>query len=347
MNQNKSEDEMSMRMQKRLDLIQLELDLRYSHLPYLSLDDRSDERPSPMSDQDFEIKNKFFVSPKEPPIITELPPEDIFEHLDVLGNGSGGIVLKMRHKPTGKICAVKQMRVTGNDEENKRIYRDLQVVLDSHCDQIVQCCGYFLKKSEVWICMEVMTTSFDKLLKTLKEPLPEKFLGAIAVSAIKALDYLKGKTIIHRDIKPSNLLINDHGQIKLCDFGISGFLRDSFAKTKAAGCVRYMAPERIDQGEKFYDVRADVWSLGLTMLELATGKPPYANCRTDFELMIEVVQEDPPKLPDDMFFSQEFRDFISTCLTKNFKKRPKYKELMEHEFIQKHMNTTIDMNELK
>lgn len=292
-------------------------------------------------------KNMFFENPGQPPITTHLPPQEVFEELCLLGTGSGGNVMKMRHKPTGKICAVKQMRRTCNDEENKRIYMDLQIVLECKCDEIVRCCGYFIKESEVWICMELMTTCFDKLLKERKRPLPEKFLGAIAASAIKALYYLKEKhNIIHRDVKPSNILINDQGQIKLCDFGISGRLIDSLAKTRAAGCIPYMAPERIDLFHHTYDIRADVWSLGITLFELATGKSPFAECHTDFDILVRVVKNDPPALPNDMDFSDEFRNFLSACLTKDWKLRPKYKQLIEHEFIVKHMNTIVHLNEL-
>jgi len=292
-------------------------------------------------------KNMFYPNPNHSPITTTLPPEEVFEELDILGTGSGGNVLKMRHKPTGKICAVKQMRRTFNDEENKRIYMDLQVVLQCECDNIVRCCGYFIKESEVWICMELMTTCFDKLLKARNKPLPEKFLGAIAASAVKALCYLKEKhNIIHRDVKPSNILINDQGQIKLCDFGISGRLIDSLAKTRAAGCLPYMAPERIDFSHPSYDIRADVWSLGITLFELATGRSPYAECHTDFDILARVVNDDPPSLPNDMEFTTECRNFITACLTKDCKQRPKYRQLIEHEFIVKHLHTVVNLIEL-
>jgi len=289
----------------------------------------------------------FFVSPTEPPLTTTKPPEDVFEELDVLGTGSSGNVLKMRHRESGKICAVKQMRRTLNDEENKRIYMDLQVVLKCECDNIVRCCGYFIKESEVWICMELMTTCFDKLLGSRqKRPLPERFCGAIAASAVKALHYLKEEhNVIHRDVKPSNILINEKGQIKLCDFGISGRLIDSIAKTRAAGCIPYMSPERIEM-ESSYDVRADVWSLGITLFELATGRSPYAECSTDFDILARVVKDDPPSLPKDMDFSPEFRSFISDCLTKDSRNRPKYKQLLEHAFIKSHLNTVVYLNEL-
>lgn len=292
-------------------------------------------------------RNMFYVNKDEPPITTTLPPEEVFEDLDVLGIGGGGKVLKMRHKSSGKICAVKQMRRTLNDEDNKRIYMDLQVVLQCESDYIVGCCGYFIKEAEVWICMEIMTTCFDKLLKERKKPLPEKFLGAIAASAIRALYYLKEKhNIIHRDVKPSNILINQEGQIKLCDFGISGRLKDSLAKTRAVGCIPYMAPERIDFSQQSYDIRADVWSLGITLYEMATGRSPYAECNTDFDILVRVVKNDPPSLPEDMEFSPQFRSFISACLTKDCKQRPKYKQLIDHEFIVAHLNTVVNLSEL-
>ena len=107
---------------------------------------------------------------------------------------------------------------------------------------------------------------------------------------MKALSYLKEKLkIMHRDVKPSNILLDKSGAIKLCDFGISGQLVDSIAKTRDAGCRPYMAPERIDpQRARGYDVRSDVWSLGITLIELATGKFPYPKWNSVFEQLTQV-----------------------------------------------------------
>lgn len=263
------------------------------------------------------------------------------EHLGELGNGTCGHVVKMKHKPSGVVIAVKQMRRSGNAEENKRIIMDLDVVLKSHdCPYIVQCLGCFITESDVWICMELMTTCLDKLLKNGRQAIPESFLGKVTVATVKALSYLKEKHgVIHRDVKPSNILLDDEGGVKLCDFGISGRLVDSKAKTRSAGCAAYMAPERIDPPDPTkpdYDIRADVWSLGITLVELATGVFPYRDCKTDFEVLSRVVQDDPPSLPLDASFSKEFRNFVNCCLTKNYKHRPKYHKLMEHPFIKKH-----------
>jgi len=158
---------------------------------------------------------------------------DDLEHLGDLGHGTCGTVVKMRHRQSATVIAVKQMRRTGNPEEEKRILMDLDVVLKSHdCKEIVLCLGCFITASEVWICMELMATCFDKLLKKLKRPIPEDVCGKVAVATVKALNYLKEKhDVIHRDVKPSNILLDSKGRIKLCDFGISGRLVDSQANS--------------------------------------------------------------------------------------------------------------------
>ncbi|KXJ82983.1 hypothetical protein RP20_CCG010025 [Aedes albopictus] len=267
------------------------------------------------------------------------------QDLGELGSGTSGHVVKMRHNPSGAVIAVKQMRRTGNDEENKRIIMDLDVVLKSeNCRYIVKCLGCFITDADVWICMELMTTCFDKLQKKSKKPVPERILGKVTVATVNALAYLKDNhNVIHRDVKPSNILIDDRGNIKLCDFGISGRLVDSNARTRSAGCAAYMAPERIDPANQSYDIRADVWSLGITLVELATAMFPYRNCKTDFEVLTKVLQSSPPSLPEDQDFSSHFRDFVKLCLQKNFEARPKYPDLLKHPFLQRAKQEDVDV----
>ncbi|XP_060710846.1 dual specificity mitogen-activated protein kinase kinase 7 isoform X1 [Hemiscyllium ocellatum] len=270
------------------------------------------------------------------------------ENLGEIGSGTCGQVWKMRFKKSGHIIAVKQMRRSGNKEENKRILMDLDVVLKSHdCPYIVQCYGTFITNTDVFIAMELMGTCAEKLKKRIQGPIPERILGKMTVAIVKALFYLKEKHgVIHRDVKPSNILLDERGQIKLCDFGISGRLVDSKAKTRSAGCAAYMAPERIDPPDPTkpdYDIRADVWSLGISLVELATGQFPYKNCKTDFEVLTKVLQEDPPLLPQSMGFSMDFQSFVKDCLTKDHRKRPKYNKLLEHNFIKRYETLEVDV----
>uniref|UniRef100_A0A8D0AJV0 Dual specificity mitogen-activated protein kinase kinase 7 n=1 Tax=Sander lucioperca TaxID=283035 RepID=A0A8D0AJV0_SANLU len=283
-----------------------------------------------------------------------------------IGSGTCGQVFKVRFKKTGHVIAVKQMRRTGNKDENKRILMDLDVVLKSHdCPYIIQCYGAIVTNTDVFIAMELMGTCAEKLKKRIQGPIPERILGKMTVAVsgrntqigkcntahliiiVKALLYLKDKHgVIHRDVKPSNILLDAKGQIKLCDFGISGRLVDSKAKTRSAGCAAYMAPERIDPPDPTkpdYDIRADVWSLGISLVELATGQFPYKNCKTDFEVLTKVLQEDPPLLPLGMGFSLDFQSFVKDCLTKDHRKRPKYHTLLEHNFIRRYEVLEVDV----
>ncbi|XP_071953169.1 dual specificity mitogen-activated protein kinase kinase 6-like isoform X2 [Antedon mediterranea] len=260
-----------------------------------------------------------------------------------LGAGNYGIVDEMQHQETGKNMAVKRIRAQVSSDEDKRLLMDLDVTMrTADCMYTVQFFGSLFQEGDVWICMELMDESLDKFNKVVVEKgklIPENILGKLAFVVVSALNFLKSQlNVIHRDVKPSNILINRTGQIKLCDFGISGKLVDSIAKTKDAGSRPYMAPERIDpemMSDQGYDVKSDIWSLGITMIELATGVFPYAKWRTPFAQLKQVVKEPSPKLPEDSF-SEPFVKFVDLCLKKNHKERPRYDGLLKLEFIEIH-----------
>ncbi|XP_017366059.1 dual specificity mitogen-activated protein kinase kinase 3 isoform X2 [Cebus imitator] len=191
-----------------------------------------------------------------------------------LGRGAYGVVEKVRHAQSGTIMAVKRIRATVNSQEQKRLLMDLDINMRTvDCFYTVTFYGALFREGDVWICMELMDTSLDKFYRKVLEKgmtIPEDILGEIAVSIVRALEHLHSKlSVIHRDVKPSNVLINKEGHVKMCDFGISGYLVDSVAKTMDAGCKPYMAPERINPelNQKGYNVKSDVWSLGITMPE--------------------------------------------------------------------------------
>jgi len=276
-----------------------------------------------------------------------------------IGRGNFGAVNKMRFRKTGMLMAVKRIRSTVEEKEQKQLLMDLEVVMNSNdCPYIVLFYGAIFKEGDCWICMQLMDNSLDKFYKfvyeQLSESIPEPFIGQVTLATVRALNYLKEKLkIIHRDVKPSNILLDKTGRIKLCDFGISGQLVDSIAKTRDAGCRPYMAPERIDpQRARGYDVRSDVWSLGITLIELATGRFPYPKWNSVFEQLTQVVHGDPPQLTttasaggaggNGNTFTIEFINFVNLCLTKDETVRPKYTRLLEQPFIRRSESEEMD-----
>lgn len=242
----------------------------------------------------------------------------------------------------------QRITATFNSLEQKRLLMDLDISMRaSACPYTVHFYGALFREGDVWICMEVMDMSLDKFYTKVynnKRTIPENILGKIAFSVVSALHYLYSKLrVIHRDVKPSNILINRKGEVKMCDFGISGYLVDSVAKTIDAGCKPYMAPERIDpSGNRQYDIRSDVWSLGISMIEIATGKFPYNIWGTPFEQLKQVVKDDAPRLPSGQF-SAEFEDMITKCLQKDYSLRPNYDALLAHQFCKDHSEKETDV----
>ncbi|XP_063040182.1 dual specificity mitogen-activated protein kinase kinase 6 [Engraulis encrasicolus] len=300
--------------------------------------------PAPTPPRDLDSKAEVTIGEKN--VVVKA---DDLEHMAELGRGAYGVVDKMRHVPTGLIMAVKRIRATVNSQEQKRLLMDLDISMRTvDCHYTVTFYGALFREGDVWICMELLDMSLDKFYTKVIEKertIPEDILGKITVSIIKALEHLHSRlSVIHRDVKPSNVLINTQGQVKMCDFGISGYLVDSVAKTLDAGCKPYMAPERINPelNQKGYNVKSDIWSLGITLLELAILRFPYESWGTPFQQLKQVVDEPSPQLPADRF-SPDFVDFTSKCLKKNSQERPTYSELMTHAFFTLHDSKETDV----
>nr|AAH44129.1 Mitogen-activated protein kinase kinase 6 [Danio rerio]AAI65822.1 Map2k6 protein [Danio rerio]BAB11809.1 MKK3 [Danio rerio] len=304
------------------------------------------EKPAPAPTPPRDLDSKAYVTIGEKNFVVKA---DDLEQIGELGRGAYGVVDKMRHVPSGVIMAVKRIRATVNTQEQKRLLMDLDISMRTvDCFYTVTFYGALFREGDVWICMELMDTSLDKFYKQVHEKgktIPEDILGKITVSIVKALEHLHSNlSVIHRDVKPSNVLINMQGQVKMCDFGISGYLVDSVAKTMDAGCKPYMAPERInpETNQKGYNVKSDIWSLGITMIELAILRFPYDSWGTPFQQLKQVVEEPSPQLPADRF-SADFVDFTSQCLRKNSTERPTYTELMQHPFFTLHDSKDTDV----
>ncbi|KAJ7440772.1 Pkinase-domain-containing protein [Mycena galericulata] len=204
---------------------------------------------------------------------------DDFNNLQELGQGNGGSVMKVQHVPTGTIMAKKIVLIDAKPAERKKILLELQIMHDCDSPYIVSSYGAYLAEPNICICMEFMDKgSFDGIYKRIGA-IDIKIVGKVAVAVLEGLRYLYDvHRIIHRDIKPSNILCNSAGDIKLCDFGVSGELINSIANT-FVGTSIYMSPERI-QGAT-YSVKSDIWSLGITLLELSVGQFPFSDSFSD------------------------------------------------------------------
>ena len=271
---------------------------------------------------------------------------DEMEVVCELGRGTYGDVTKMRDRKTGAVVAVKRIKYTMNTVEQQRTAMDLDVAMRSlDCPFTVHFYGAMFRDGDVWICMEVMDSCLDRLYRRLLlrgETVPEWLIARVAAAVVQALNFLhKQMKVIHRDVKPSNILLSTNGTIKLCDFGVSAFLIDSLAKTRDAGTGPYMAPERIDRDPDdnsgfspvSYSVKADVWSLGISLLEVAQGSFPYPAWSTPFDQLRMVVEGPAPTPRQEFQFTARFTQFISLCLMKDAGARAGYTELLEHSFV--------------
>ncbi|KAK6352996.1 hypothetical protein TWF696_004985 [Orbilia brochopaga] len=299
---------------------------------------------------------------------------DELESLDELGKGNYGTVYKVIHrKPqlrvpgagvaklpsadeqqqrssnedhlTGVVMAMKEIRLELDEAKFAAIIMELDILHRCVSPYIIDFYGAFFQESAVYICIEWMDGgSMDKLYG---DGVPENVLRKVTWATIKGLKYLKEEhNIIHRDVKPTNILVNTKGDVKLCDFGVSGNLVASIAKTNI-GCQSYMAPERIATGgiaqagagtgmakDGTYSVQSDVWSLGLSILECAMGRYPYPpeTYNNIFSQLSAIVDGPPPDLPEEGF-SPQARDFVRRTLHKVPKMRPTYAALLQHPWL--------------
>lgn len=205
-------------------------------------------RTPPLSDKTrdrikMQATGKLQIAPGQ---IYDFTADDLLDEGEI-GRGAFGAVNRMKFMRTDTVMAVKRIRSTVDEKEQKQLLMDLEVVMKSNdCNAIVTFYGALFKEGDCWICMELMDTSLDKFYKFIcdcqHDRIPEPILCQITLATVRALNYLKEELeIIHRDVKPSNILLKRNGDIKLCDFGISGQLVDSIARTKDAGCRPYMA----------------------------------------------------------------------------------------------------------
>ncbi|GBM00425.1 Serine/threonine-protein kinase 3 [Araneus ventricosus] len=264
-------------------------------------------------------------------------PEEVFDIICKLGEGSYGSVYKALHKESGQVLAIKQVPV---DTDLQEIIKEISIM--QQCDSlfVVKYYGSYFKGTDLWIVMEYCGGgSVSDIMRLRKKTLTEDEIATVLNDILKGLEYLHYRRKIHRDIKAGNILLNNEGHAKLADFGVAGQLTDTMAKRNTViGTPYWMAPEVIQ--EIGYDCVADIWSLGITALEIAEGKPPYGDIHP-MRAIFMIPAKPPPSFREPDLWSTEFIDFVSRCLVKNPDERATATELLQHEFIKNAKPVTI------
>ncbi|XP_054481533.1 misshapen-like kinase 1 isoform X4 [Anoplopoma fimbria] len=269
-------------------------------------------------------------------------PAGIFELVEVVGNGTYGQVYKGRHVKTGQLAAIKVMDVT--EEEEEEIKAEINMLKKySHHRNIATYYGAFVKKSppghddQLWLVMEFCGAgSVTDLVKNTKgSSLKEDWIAYICREILRGLSHLHAHKVIHRDIKGQNVLLTENAEVKLVDFGVSAQLDRTVGRRNTfIGTPYWMAPEVIacdENPDSTYDYRSDIWSLGITAIEMAEGAPPLCDMHPMRALFL-IPRNPPPKLKSKKW-SKKFIDFIEGCLVKTYTSRPSTEQLLKHSFI--------------
>ncbi len=257
-------------------------------------------------------------------------PSVHFEMLGSLGEGSYGEVWKARAYDTSELCAVKIIPIDADIAELKK---EIEYLKRSKHEYVVGYHGSFQSGNTIWIVMDLCEAgSVSDLQQICETNMSEAQVKVIACSILLGLKHLHANRMIHRDLKAGNVLLTNQGQAKLADFGVSAQLSTVCSKAATAiGTPFWMAPEVIKEGA--YDTKADIWSLGITIVEMTEGEPPFSNIHPMRALFV-IPQKPPPTFKNPERFSVLLNDFLAKCLVKNPRERPSAEELLEHPFLE-------------
>ncbi|NWR04499.1 STK10 kinase, partial [Paradoxornis webbianus] len=268
----------------------------------------------------------------------DLDPGEVWEVVGELGDGAFGKVYKAKNKETGALAAAKVIETKSEDELEDYM---VEIEILATCDHphIVKLLGAFYWDGKLWIMIEFCPGgAVDATMLELDRGLTEPQIQVICRQMLEALHYLHSKRIIHRDLKAGNVLLTQDGDIKLADFGVSAKNMKTLQKRDSfIGTPYWMAPEVVmceTMKDTPYDYKADIWSLGITLIEMAQIEPPHHELNP-MRVLLKIAKSDPPTLSCPSKWSLEFRDFLKKALDKNPETRPSAAQLLEHPFVSK------------
>lgn len=280
-------------------------------------------------------------SPAQDNVIRE-DPSLKYELLDELGKGSYGAVYKARDLKTSELVAIKVISLSEGEEGYEDICGEIEMLQQCNHPNVVRYLGSYQAEEYLWIVMEYCGGgSVADLLHVTEESLEERQIAYICGEALKGLAYLHSIYKVHRDIKGGNILLTEQGEVKLGDFGVAAQLTRTLSKRNTSiGTPHWMAPEVI-QGSS-YDGKVDVWSLGVSAIEMAEGLPPRYNVHP-LRVLFMILREPAPMLEDKEKWSLIFHDFVAKCLTKETRLRPSATDMLKHKFINRCNGTASSM----
>lgn len=269
-------------------------------------------------------------------------PHDQFEHIEVLGEGTYGKVFRSRNKTDGQIVAIKIIPL---ENVTDQLDKEMRMLSECNSEFITRYYGSYVWEDELWIVMENCACgSVADIINILDSTLNEDQIACICKQVCRGLDFMHNLNKIHRDIKAGNILLTENGEVRIADFGVAREATNTVSKAMTViGTPYWMAPEVICG--KVYDGKADIWSLGITAIEIAERVPPLI-CYPPMRAIFMIPSRPSPTLSEPEKWSDEFNDFISKCLKKNQPDRPTAKELLKHPFLRKAKNVSAVLGDL-